>query len=109
METKRLIYHYTDSAGLIGIIKTSTIWSSDARFLNDSTEIDYCTKEVDDHLKELIQREEQNPESPNTETLYGIRNMVSDRSLFSVFVSCFCKQSDSSVSGAPMADVRDTQ
>ncbi|MEV4644119.1 DUF2971 domain-containing protein [Saccharopolyspora sp. NPDC049357] len=94
MEATRRIYHYTDSAGLLGIIKSGTIWASDARFLNDSTEISYSTEEVEDRLDSLIRREEEDPESPNLETFYGIKSMVSDRDMFPVFVSCFCKHPD---------------
>src|SRR5947199_5333 len=32
------LFHYTDAAGLMGIVKTATIWGTDTRFLNDRTE-----------------------------------------------------------------------
>lgn len=34
----RLVYHYTDLAGLRGIIRSSALWASDYRYLNDRTE-----------------------------------------------------------------------
>lgn len=36
-----LLYHYTDSAGLIGIISSSTLWATNAAFLNDTQEMRY--------------------------------------------------------------------
>lgn len=36
-----LLYHYTDSAGLIGIITSSTLWATNAAFLNDTQEMRY--------------------------------------------------------------------
>ncbi len=34
----RIFYHYTNSEGLRGIVKSKAIWASDYRFLNDSSE-----------------------------------------------------------------------
>jgi len=33
-----LIYHYTDAAGLLGIVSSNRFWASDVSFLNDSSE-----------------------------------------------------------------------
>lgn len=35
------LYHYTSSAGMIGIAKHHKVWFSDARFLNDGPELNY--------------------------------------------------------------------
>jgi hypothetical protein len=35
------LYHYTDLNGLIGIVTNQSLFASDIRFLNDSTEFDY--------------------------------------------------------------------
>jgi len=34
-----LLYHYTNAAGLKGIISSNSLWGTDTRFLNDSAEI----------------------------------------------------------------------
>lgn len=34
----RTLYHYTTQAGLLGILSSKSIWASEIRFLNDSTE-----------------------------------------------------------------------
>jgi hypothetical protein len=34
----RTLYHYTTQAGLLGILESGSIWASEIRFLNDSTE-----------------------------------------------------------------------
>jgi hypothetical protein len=33
-----LLYHYTDAAGLLGIVSSNRLWASDASFLNDPSE-----------------------------------------------------------------------
>ena len=35
------VFHYTDSAGLLGIMSSGRLWATDYRFLNDSSEIRY--------------------------------------------------------------------
>ncbi|BAV45280.1 Putative uncharacterized protein [Mesorhizobium loti] len=35
------LYHYTSSAGLIGIVQTSRVWFSDSAFMNDGSELQY--------------------------------------------------------------------
>lgn len=35
------VHHYTDASGLDGILKTGTIWATDYRYLNDSSELRY--------------------------------------------------------------------
>ena len=37
-QSNRLRYHYTDAAGLIGILSTNRLWATDVKFLNDPSE-----------------------------------------------------------------------
>lgn len=41
-----LLYHYTSSEGLIGILTTRRIWATDIKYLNDSAEHDYALELV---------------------------------------------------------------
>lgn len=36
-----MLYHYTDAAGLVGMLKYHSIWASDYRFLNDKSEVQH--------------------------------------------------------------------
>ena len=36
-----VIYHYTNATGLLGIISGGSLWATDYRFLNDSSELSY--------------------------------------------------------------------
>lgn len=38
-EVPDTVYHYTDAAGLFGMLKSGRIWATDFRFLNDRTEL----------------------------------------------------------------------
>jgi hypothetical protein len=39
-----VLYHYTTAQGLLGILKTGSLWATNSRFLNDPTEIEYATQ-----------------------------------------------------------------
>ena|ERR1700677_1610837 len=47
-----LLYHYTDSAALQGILESSTLWATAIRNLNDETEVKYSR----DPLRTLAER-----------------------------------------------------
>jgi hypothetical protein len=36
-----VVYHYTDAAGLLGMLSTGRIWATEYRFLNDRTEVEH--------------------------------------------------------------------
>jgi Protein of unknown function (DUF2971) len=46
-----ILYHYTNNAGLVGILRNGTLWFSDIRFLNDARELE-CGYDV---LAKIIQ------------------------------------------------------
>lgn len=43
-----VLYHYTTAAGLMGILGSQRLWATNARFLNDPSEIRYALKVVSD-------------------------------------------------------------
>ena len=44
------LYHYTNAAGLLGILKSKSLWASDLQFLNDRSELVYGHKLILDYL-----------------------------------------------------------
>ena len=48
----RVLYHYTDAAGLLGMLKSQRVWATNTRFLNDPTEGDYAAAVVREVLQE---------------------------------------------------------
>ncbi len=39
-----VLYHYTTAQGLLGILESGSLWTTNSRFLNDPTEIEYATR-----------------------------------------------------------------
>lgn len=99
-----LLYHYTNSKGLLGIISTNTIWATDVEFLNDSLEVDYSrevvSKQLDERANQLAP-DGTSPHSPEGSRADVIRTIVSalndkDRRYRShrAYVACFCTNGD---------------
>jgi len=48
------LYHYTTADGLRGIFESQTLWATDARFLNDTSELSYANAIIAKVAAELI-------------------------------------------------------
>ena len=49
-DAPELLYHYTDAAGLIGILSSGSLWATNLRFMNDSRELDHARQLMIDVL-----------------------------------------------------------
>ncbi len=47
-----VLFHYTNAAGLIGIVQEEVLWASDAEFLNDAQETRYGREDLHRALME---------------------------------------------------------
>jgi Protein of unknown function (DUF2971) len=54
--TADLLYHYTNTAGLIGILTSGSLWATDVSFLNDAQEMRYGREKLVDALAAEGQR-----------------------------------------------------
>jgi hypothetical protein len=95
------LYHYTDSKGLTGILESGKLWATDARYLNDASELAYGCELVDRVL------EEKRETTPTEWTGQGkppvdqfLESALTAR-LFDpyepgrfAFVTCFCEKDD---------------
>lgn len=97
---KRL-YHYTTQRGLLGILKSKTLWATRIQYLNDSSEFGYTlplwTKAV-----EVRQRRLRESSSPTAEfrsqfaSLLGELPIIFERfSKIPIYVVCFSEDGDS--------------
>ncbi|HEX4808727.1 MAG TPA: DUF2971 domain-containing protein [Bryobacteraceae bacterium] len=85
-----VLYHYTDSKGLIGILTEGQLWATDIRYLNDSSELRHAEEIQRQILKEII-----------AESAEGSLEMklaceaLEDRhrpSVWGPYVTCFCAE-----------------
>lgn len=53
---KGLLYHYTTLNGLLGIVRSSSLWASDVRYMNDSAELKHSADLIRLEVQERIVR-----------------------------------------------------
>ncbi|MCD4849659.1 DUF2971 domain-containing protein [Arthrobacter sp. AK01] len=102
-----VLYHYTSAAGLLGILSSSSLWISNALFMNDAEELIHASQAVStamnaraDELRARLARNE--PEFPNRPLLAVFEDMIGqledlhDRgpSWGDVYLACFCEDGD---------------
>lgn len=93
----QMLWHYTDAAGLVGILTSERLWATQARFLNDSKEIAYgaevATKALARHNISGLKRETaqfvRGLGDPNKRILQDYFDKTLD-----IFVTCFCTKRD---------------
>jgi hypothetical protein len=103
MSKTNTLYHYTTAAGLLGILRNSTLWATDLRFLNDAQEAIYAQELVTNAVRGM-----KNPVldpghfayemgEAAVETFAQYREYVLDAlnsAEFGVYVACFCESGD---------------
>ena len=52
-QTPPTLYHYTDGAGLMGIVTSGTVWATHCAYLNDASEFKYAVGVVRDVVEEV--------------------------------------------------------
>jgi len=91
-QVPKRLYHYSSLRGLMGITTSNTLWASDARFLNDSSELFYAANLISETVAEAT----------TTIATEALRPAVSRIGEFAngfefgarPFVTCFCEKGD---------------
>jgi hypothetical protein len=87
-----LLYHYTDARGLLGILTSGHLWATEARYLNDASELDYTFQLFDEFVTGAI------ASSPSVlvEMLQQASTVGREawRDDVLCFVACFCEDKD---------------
>ena len=83
----KILYHYTDLNGLIGIVQNQALWATNVQFLNDKNEQKYgieLVKEIAESIKN----------NQNEKVIELIINHVEDRAKLDDYITCFSKNGD---------------
>lgn len=87
------LYHYTTASGLLGIIKNQCLWSTDAKYLNDFSEIKYGLQILKSTIKELTESEFSSDTQYCT-TLQLFLDTIFQHltSSYNIYFTCFCSK-----------------
>ncbi len=85
------LYHYTDVTGLMGIVHEGGLWLTDARYMNDRSEVEHGIKIAAGVLKAVLDDPVYAPTADRLrETVYRLQNTTRPR----VCVASFCEDGD---------------
>ncbi len=88
---KGLRYHYTDAAGLLGIIQEGRVWATDIRFLNDPSEGVF----LPDRLLEIMNSQPNKADKTINKIINGIREALHQpRSNYATFCTSLSADGD---------------
>lgn len=91
MDSPPVLYHYTSSQGLQGILQTGSLWATHTAYLNDSSEFEHAAYLLTELLTEL----KQHYETDLTHPIHSLADRAVVRlqelpGLYDRYVTCFC-------------------
>lgn len=93
LQENGLIWHYTDSNGLLGILRTNKFWSTHNKYLNDKSE----GRHFVDKFIELLAKKFGEEIGYGTNKGYFAEQVIrylSEPDEYEQFVTCFCRNGD---------------
>lgn len=85
-QPSKTIYHYTDAAGLLGMVENKNLWCTDIEYMNDANELVYAENLIKNKITEI-----QKANSEHTE-FFEILKKEAFRpfgEMYDVYVTCF--------------------
>lgn len=86
-----VLYHYTDQAGLLGIIGTHELWATKIQYMNDATEFGLALAMARRQLENTMQRLTSTSEKA---ACVQLRESLSGLEDVNIFAACFCQDGD---------------
>lgn len=86
------LYHYTTLEGMRGIVETECIWLSDARYMNDASELEYAIGLIEDEVSAVIRGSDLQEIVPPEFRLEMYESPVGAKPR--PFIACFCEVDD---------------
>jgi len=86
-----VVYHYTDQAGLLGIVESNAFWATKIQYMNDSTEFNYALTMTKQRLMSRRRSTQSTLEKSQLDQVGTAIDSITDINVFAV---CFCEQAD---------------
>ncbi len=87
-----MLFHYTDVTGLHGIIESRALWATDARFLNDQSEMDHGRDFILEKIDERASKSSSESIKHFLQQMAGrLKIDFGSNRRYRVFIVCFCE------------------
>jgi hypothetical protein len=87
-EAPRLLYHYTTAQGLLGILRSNTLWASNLNYMNDLSELKYAGNLMDSELTKAMEADPDLARHLTDASFYEIMDW------YVAYALCFCEEGD---------------
>ncbi len=87
-----LLFHYTNSGGLLGILNSSRLWATNYRFLNDATEVAYGVALFESVVQERVAAARRDVVIEFLRRTLHTANAFDG--MFDCYIACFCERDD---------------
>lgn len=87
-----LLFHYTNSAGMRGILESSRLWATNSRFLNDASEVAYGMGLFESIVQARLSRSSNEVVSEFLGRTLHTTNAFDG--MFDCYIACFCERDD---------------
>lgn len=92
-----LLYHYTTAEGLKGIVESEVLWATSAYYLNDSAEILYGYRLLDQALENWLKRANPPADSisrgfAESHRQYFGHDALERNVIMPIYLTCFCEE-----------------
>jgi hypothetical protein len=91
-ELPELLFHYTSSGGMRGILESSRLWATNYRFLNDASEVGYGMALFESLVQEKLASSSTDVISEFLGRTLHTANAFDG--MFDCYIACFCEQDD---------------
>lgn len=91
-ELPELLFHYTSSGGMRGILESTRLWATNYRFLNDASEVEYGVALFESLVQE--RRTSSTSEVISEFLTRTLRTANAFDGMFDCYIACFCEQDD---------------
>jgi hypothetical protein len=98
--SRDVLWHYTNAAGLLGILESNQLWFTDASFMNDASEMSYAVELTKQIVGERLEKETTHVIQEYFEAIVNaLMSQRDNRRTFGIFspafVCSFCEEPDS--------------
>jgi hypothetical protein len=92
-----VLYHYTTAEGLKGIVENKELWATSAYYLNDSTEIIYGYRLLDEGVAKWVEKVNPPEDSISRGLAFSMQRQFGhdllDRNIITpIYLICFCEE-----------------
>jgi hypothetical protein len=87
-----VLYHYTNAAGLVGMLQSQRLWATNSRFMNDPTEVEYAANMIREALKAEKSHREPGLFRKVRSDIYECLRVYENEN--ENYLTCFCKNGD---------------